>query len=131
MRKVWKGLYFSVVLWMTVPVLTGCVAFAVGAAAGAGGYAYVKGNLERNYDHTVSELYKAALKAFKNLNIEKTEAEREEHAAYLYGLNDEGKKVKVIIEALTERSSKLEVRVGILGDKLRSQEIITVIENKL
>jgi hypothetical protein len=131
MIRKWKNFCCLLVIVLTVPVVSGCVAFAVGAAAGAGGYAYVKGSLEKNYDHTVTEVHKAASKALRALDIQKTDSELNKHSSYIIGLLEEGKKVKVSVTALTERSSKLEIRVGLIGDKTVSRMILNSIEKHL
>lgn len=131
MHKQLKSLYFAVALLLVLPVLSGCVAFAIGAAAGAGGYGYVKGSLQKNYDYSVVDLHKAALKAIKSLGIEKTDEELNRHSSYIKGVYEDGKKLKIVITALTERSAKIDIRIGILGDESASQMIMSGIEKNL
>ena len=131
MRRQLKNLSLGVMVVLAVAALSGCVAFAVGAAAGAGGYGYVKGSLQKNYDNTVTELHKASLKALKALDIEKSDEELNRHSSYIKGMYQNDKKVKVTITALTEKSSKLEIRVGLFGDKSLSEMILSDIEKNL
>ena len=51
-----KSLYLSIILLGAVTVSSGC-ALLVGAAAGAGGFAYVKGVLQKNFDYPLDRLH--------------------------------------------------------------------------
>ncbi len=131
MRRQLKNLCLVVMVVLAASALSGCVALAVGAAAGVGGYGYVKGSLEKNYDNTVTQLHKASLKALRALKITKEDEELNRHSSYIKGLSQNEKKVKVTITALTERSSKLVIRVGIFGDQSLSEMILSEIEKNL
>jgi len=109
---------------------SGCF-LLIGAAAGAGGYAYVRGALQKNVDSTVKKIHSSSLKALKGLDIFVTDDELNVHSAKVNGEYADGKRVIVDIEALTERSSKIKVRVGTWGDKDRSLVIIGAIEKQL
>jgi len=119
------------ILSLGVIVLTSSGCFLlIGAAAGAGGYAYVKGTMQNTVYSTVREIHPASLKALEELGIFITDDELNVHSAKVEGEYADGKKVIVDIEALTERASKIKVRVGTLGDKERSNVIInTIVEH--
>lgn len=110
---------------------SGCVALLVGAAAGAGGVAYVQGGLEKNVDHSVAQAYKASLAALKSLDMFVTSKEQDPHSAKIKAEASDGKSVTIDIESLTERSSKIKIRVGIMGDQERSQIILNAIQRRL
>ena len=53
MAKTLKNFGLMMSLGFLILMTSGCVALLVGAAAGAGGVAYVKGSLEKNFDKPV------------------------------------------------------------------------------
>lgn len=110
---------------------SGCLPLLVGAAAGAGGVAYVRGTLVKNVDNPVAQVHKAAAGACKSLKISVQYDDLNEHSARIKGTLDDGKKVDINVAALTERSSKIQIRVGLFGDETKSQMILNVIQKKL
>ena len=120
-----------VALCFMVMASSGCFALLIGAAAGAGGVAYAKGVLEKNFDQPVERVHKATVSALKNLKLFITEDELKQHSAIVKATFDDGADVKIDISALTEKSSKLSIRVGILGDEVKSQMIMTAISKRL
>lgn len=109
----------------------GCVPLMIGAAAGAGGITYAKGALVRNVNKPVSKVHKASLSALKSLELFITDDELNRHSAYVKAEYATGKKVKISIEALTERATKITIRVGIIGNQAKSQAIFNAIHKKL
>lgn len=128
-----RGINYScslicVILLITI---TGCVPLLIGAAAGAGSMTYVKGALIKNVDKPVAKVHKASLSAIEGLDLFITSDELNKHSAIIKAEYEDGKKVKVFIDALTERSSKITIRIGTFGDDDRSQVILTAIQKKL
>jgi len=111
--------------------LAGCVALAVGAAAGVGGYAWVSGALTKEYQVSAEQLYRAALRGVKSLKIIIQEEKADRLTGKISGKFADGKKVAVDISAMTERSAKLTIRVDIFGDKAKSEMILNAIEKNL
>jgi len=109
----------------------GCVPLLIGAAAGAGGITYVKGALVKNVDHPVKKAHKASLSALKSLKLFVRSDEFSRHSSVIKGEYTDGKSFQINIEALTERSSKITIRVGMLGDQEKSQIILNAIQKKL
>jgi len=109
----------------------GCIPLLIGAAVGVGGVTYIKGALVKNIDATIEELYDAGLSAFKELDIYVVSDGLDKRSALILGEFANTQHVKVYIQALTERASKITIRVGMIGDQTQSQSILTAIENKL
>jgi len=118
-------------LGLLIFATSGCVPLVLGAAAGAGGYAYVRGELERNFDNSVKDIHKATLRALKTQDVFVQMDELNLHSAKFRGEYEDGKSVTVNIESLTERSSKVKIRVGTFGDEVKSQGLMNAIERKL
>jgi len=108
----------------------GCVLLA-GAAAGAGGYAYYKGTLERNLDKSNEQVHKATLKALKKLDLFIIEDEAGVHDSKTKAEYADGKSVTIKIKSLTERAANLKIRVGTFGDKEKSIMIFNAIKKQL
>src|SRR3989338_1696309 len=106
----------------------GCVPLLIGAAAGAGTFAWINGDLEYNVDASVARAHRAALRGLKQLDLAVTQDHKDKHNAKLRSAYSDGKDVHVTIEALTERSSKIKIRVGVFGDQARSEAILTAIK---
>jgi len=111
--------------------MQGCVPLVIGAAAGAGGITFVKGKLEKNFDYSVEKVHKASLAAIKSLDLFVRSDELSRHLSVTKGEFDDGKGFNVTITALTERASKIVIRVGLLGDQAKSEMILEAIEKKL
>ena len=109
----------------------GCIPLIIGAAAGAGGVAFVRGKLEKNLDADVKSVHKATIEAFNSLDILVMDDDLINTGGSVYGMDMDDRKVSVDIDALTENASKIGIRVGTLGDEDRSLAILNVIQKKL
>ena len=111
----------------------GCVALVVGAAVGAGGFAFIKGNLEQNLDNPVKEVYNASLKALDKLKIDVYKKTLETHQGIIYGYTEgqDKTRVKITIQALTEKASNIKIRMGWVGDESRSIAILEAVKKAL
>ena len=112
-------------------VASGCVPLLIGAAVGAGGVAYVKGALVHNIDEPVEDIHKASLAAFKGLNLFVASDELNRHSAVIKAEYEDGKKIDIKIDAITEFVSKVTIRIGVIGDQEDSRLILNAIEKKL
>lgn len=117
----------SVLCVFSLMTMIGCVPLIIGAAAGAGSMIYIKGSLVRNVDHTVARVNKASVAALKDLGLFVMSDELNKRSSVIKAEYEDGKSVSVFIDALTERSSKITIRIGVFGDQDRSQGILNVI----
>ena len=132
MMRLPKQFVLAVGLVFTVVSLSGCVAMVVGAAAaGAGGYAWVKGALVKEYDVSAEQLYKATKAGLSGLAMGLTEDQADRVSAVLAADFADGAKVKINIEALTELRAQIRIRVGVFGDKTKSELILNAVERNL
>lgn len=105
----------------------GCVPLLIGAAAGAGGVAWVKGGLEQNFDKTVDQLHRASLAGLRDIKCAVRNDQIRKHLAKIDFEFDDGQKAAININALTERSAKLKIRIGVLGDETKSHIVLNAI----
>src|SRR5690242_17870292 len=107
-----KKLFLQITLILSLATAQGCVPLLLVGAAGAGGIVWVQGKLEKNFDKTVDELHQASTSGLKSLGIDIIQEENVPHHVKISAKNKEKQKVTVEIEALTERSSNVKIRVG-------------------
>ncbi|MCP4712905.1 MAG: DUF3568 family protein [Planctomycetes bacterium] len=120
MRK--ERVFLVVLLAGLVAGLGGCF-WAVAAGAGAGTYAFVKGDLETMEKESVAELYVAAVAALEELQIPVITKSQDALVAQIEGRNAEDKKVTIRIEVAENELSKMSIRIGTFGDQDQSQVI--------
>ncbi len=105
----------------------GCVPLLIGAAAGAGGVAWAKGSLEQNFDKTVDQLHRAGLAGIRDIKGTVRNDQIRKHLAKIEFTFDDGQKGAIHIKAMTERSAKLKIRIGVLGDETKSHIVLNAI----
>ena len=118
-------------LSFTVVTSSGCFALLLGGAAGAAGVVYIQGILEKNFDRGLKDTHTATLKALKAEDIFVKTDELNVANSEIKGEFDDGEKIQINIDALTEKSSKVKIRVGVFGDELKSNMIMSAIEKRL
>ena len=120
-----RGLVFGAFLISA----SGCAAVIVGSAVGAG-VAYIKGTLEANFDRPVKQMHKSSLAALHDLKLNIKEEELTPHSSHVVAAYEDGTKVHVSIDALTEKASRVKIRIGIFGDQQKSEIIMDAIKKK-
>ena len=126
-NKVFLSALLSVILMTT----QGCFFILLGVGAGAAGVVYAKGALEANFNQPVDKLFDASEAALKKLEYFITDDDVARHEATIKGEDQKGKKVEIAITAITEKSAKINIRVGAFGDQSESQRILLEIEDNL
>lgn len=121
----------SVVLAGALLTSSGCAALLVGAAAGVGGYAWVSGALVKEYNATVAKTHQAVLQALKQLDIKVTSDQADRLAAVVQARLADGRAVKVSVDAMTERTAKVRIRVGVFGDRAKSEMIAAALDKSI
>ena len=111
----------------------GCAVFVLGAAtaAGAGTFAYIKGTMEKTVDKPVTRVHKATLAALKDLKMFVKVDEVTPHKCRVKAETADKKAVTIEMESLTELSTKIGIRVGIFGNRMISQMVLTAIQRNL
>lgn len=113
---------------MLVCSLSGCATLWIGTAIGAGGaYVWTQGNLELTVDYSAEDLYAATREALDDLNILIERDRHDRFGANISGRTERKRKVLIKIVGQTEKTSKIRVRVGVLGDREESQMVMNVI----
>ncbi|MCB9757439.1 MAG: DUF3568 family protein [Candidatus Omnitrophica bacterium] len=110
---------------------SGCVPLVIGAAAGVGGYAWVKGELANDVNVSAEHLRRAASRAVRDMKLKIKEDKGDRLTAKIVAEFSDGTDVNINITAKTERSATIAIRVGLLGDKEKSQMIFAAIQKRL
>lgn len=109
--------------------VTGC-ALLVGATAGGAGTAFW---LSGKLSDTVSAPYKTTIEraktAYRSLKIEIEQETYRDDVTQLIGKHPDGRQVWVDVRPLTENTSKVEIRVGMKGDRSESARILARIKS--
>ncbi|HEX41906.1 MAG TPA: DUF3568 family protein [Phycisphaerales bacterium] len=132
-RTVKKALFYALIP-STAIVLAGCMAAALvagGAAAGVGTAAYVGGDLEAVTDQNVETLHKACLAALEEMNIPVISSERDVLEGKIIARGVDDKKISIKMKYREPQLTKLWIRVGVFGDKDKSQAIYDHIRKHL
>lgn len=110
--------------------LTGCVAVVAAGAAGTG-VAWYSGRLEANLDHNLDAVFAAAQKSLNQLEFANISNKKSSVDAQLVSRTALDKKVEITLEKVTDRSTKVIIRVGIFGDETLSMSILDKIKAAL
>lgn len=114
----------------TLPWLTGCVVVAAGAV-GAGAVAYVRGELESSVEADLDATYAAAQRALDKLEFARIEQRKSGLDAQLIRRTALDKRVEIKLKKITERLTKIEIRIGIVGDQELSLTLLDKIRAEL
>ena len=108
----------------------GCVAIAA-AGAGVGGYAYVSGDLEKNLEAPIDQVYDAALAVMEEMQYAVTSKSMDALEARINAEQADETSVKIRLEAKGDNITHTSVRIGLFGDESQSAAIMDKIEARL
>ena len=127
MNKIIKFLIVGIFLVNTV----GCVAIMAGTAGGAGTAVWLSGKLTQEVHASREKAVKAARSALKSLKLEITKETKTEEVTQIKSNYTDGREIWIDIRPMTESSTKIEVRVGAIGDKAAADKILKKIASYL
>lgn len=121
----------TVLLGLIVISTQGCMLVA-GAAVGAGGYAYVTGAVEQNVDAHYAELHGATLDALReDIRAMVVSDDLSQESSVIHAKHPDGRHIKITIESLTLKASKIKIRLGTFGEEAESVRILNAIEERI
>lgn len=109
---------------------SGCF-LLLGAGAGASGAAYVMGKLEDEIDASVPKLQGATVAGLKSFNMPVVKEQGDKLTAEIESKTADDAAVKISISSLTPSRSKISIRVGLIGDEVRSRQILEAVRKHL
>ena len=104
-------------------LVTGCAGILIGAGAGAGAIAYMKGETIRTYDAPMKEVIEATQKTFTQLGITATETNIGEIESIFEGTMKDDSNVIAKLSSKTAKPTEVRIRVDVLGKEAASQRI--------
>lgn len=110
---------------------SGCFLVAVGAAAGAGAVAYVDGRLTTSLPHGYDDVVQGTDRAIVQLQFLKVGESRDALKALFEARTADDKKVSIEVTRVSDNLTKIEIRVGIFGDKSVSLAILDRIKGNI
>ena len=114
-----------------LPLISGCAVAVAGAAVGAGTYAYVRGELQSAVDQNFNKTVEATRAALKDLEFAKISEKKDAIDAEFIYRTALDKKVNVKLSKVTEKSTKVRIRIDLLGDESLSIIILEKIKANL
>ena len=111
----------------------GCVvaAVGVGAAAGAGTVAYLKGELKALEDANIDRVWSATEGAVNELNFIVTNKVKDSVSAKLDALTADNKSIHITLKRKTGSLTEIIIRIGTFGDEKLSMLILEKIQKRL
>lgn len=107
-------------------LLYGCgtlLIFGAGTAAGVAGFKYLNGTLEVLYDYPFIDTWEGTLEALSKLGITVTDSKHDLTGGKIEGKRADGQSVKVSLSYKSPKETKVDIRVGIMGDENASMAI--------
>ena len=114
-------------------LMSGCVLFVAGAAAGAGvaGYAWVNGEVKTTEAASLDRTWNATLAAMKDLEFPVTSQAKDALEADLMARNASNASINIKLRKLDKASTEIRIRVGTFGDESLSRTILNKINSRL
>jgi hypothetical protein len=125
-----RRLFVALLLGVFAAGLTGCVAVVAAGAAGTG-VAWFSGRLEANLDQNIAAVFAASQKALTQLEFATISNKKSSVDAQLVSRTALDKKVEITLQKVTDRSTKVMIRVGVFGDETLSMSIMDKIKAAL
>jgi hypothetical protein len=114
-----------------LPLISGCAVAVAGAAAGAGAIAYVRGELQSTLDQNYNRTVEASRAALTELEFTKISEKKDAIDAELIYRTALDKKVTVKLSKVTDKATKVKIRIDLLGDEALSMIILEKIKANL
>lgn len=116
------GVLFSVFLLVN---MSGCVALLAGAAGGAGTAVWLSGKLTQEVNAPFQRSLNATKTALKSLRLKITKETIKEDVAQVMSNYTDGRTIWIDIHRIPDLRSRIEIRVGAVGDKEAALKILT------
>ena len=101
------------------------------AAVGVGTYAYIKGDLKRNYEAPIDKAWDATVTAVEELKMPIESKQHDAFSGTIKGNMADGKSFVINLKRLGETSTEIGIRIGTFGDRQKSEAIHDKILSKI
>jgi len=127
-RKHWLGL---VALGIVLIVSAGCLGLVVGAAAGAGAVAYVRGELKATEEAPIDKVFEATKGAITDLEFTLIKGEADAYSGKVTAKSARGNDIGISLKRKGDNVTRIGIRVDELGDEELSRLILEKIKARL
>ncbi len=110
--------------------LSGCAVVAVGAAAGAA-WVWVNGEIKTELPAPLPEVRKAAVAVLEDLEMVDVRTVSDRLKGKVTAMMADGTRVEIRLKAPGDRVTTVRIRVGTVGDKVVSEQILRHLERRL
>lgn len=121
----------AIVVLVGASLLPGCAAVVAGAAAGAGTYAYVTGELKGTLEAPMDAAGKATRRGLEDLHFFGVEEKHDAMVGEAKAKMADDTKVSVSLRRITDSTTEIRIRVGVLGSETKSIEILDAIKKRV
>lgn len=111
--------------------LCGCVALVAGTAGGAGTAFWLGGKIDQEVNASLAQAVKAVTKTLDAMRLKITKTTVKDEVAQIMGEYSDGRTIWIDVHRISDKSSRLEIRVGATGDKAASRKILDKIKRYL
>jgi hypothetical protein len=109
-----------------------CALVMVGSAGVAGAYGWSQGNLSRNYRQPIATAWEGSKHALGVLRLKVEEQKIDAHYGKIVAaIPDKEETATISLEKWTNAETRISVRVGVIGDRAKSEKIHEEIEKAL
>lgn len=128
-----KNFVLSGIVGLLAIVTSGCagMAMAGGAAAGAGTYVYMNGELSYTETASIDKTWEATRFAVDRMGLTPITVSNDALTARMRAQDSNGKDIYINLKSLAENQTDVRIRVGMFGDETMSERILSYIHKQL
>jgi len=126
-----RNLLYSIVGLALVLNVSGCWLLVAGAAGGAGTAYWLSGKLSDEVSASSERTTQATEKALASLNMSVMKKTVATNVTQIISKYTDGSDVWIDIRPISTKTTKIEVRVGVPGDKAASTKILEKIKSSI
>ena len=104
---------------------------AAAAAVGVGTYAYVKGDLKRNYEAPMDKTWEATIQTVEALKLNVESQNHDALTGVIKGKMADETSFEINMKRVSENLTEVGVRIGTFGNREKSEAIHNTIHSKL
>lgn len=127
-RAGWR--WTVLLLLLALPAGSGCTVLLAGAAAGIGGAAYAKGDVERTYPHPVDIVWNATMAALAEAGVVVSDQAVDQFGGRIEAWSANHDRIRITLAA-RGAATELKLRVNCFGKKQITAPLIQSIEARL
>jgi hypothetical protein len=114
-------------LAVSAAFLSGCVA----VVGGAGGAAYVSGDVEQDLEADINKVAKAVTASFDELDLKTINTNHDGVSGVFEARTAKDEKIKVLLTRTGDNITHVSIRVGLFGNEALSQLVLDQIKKQL